>query len=138
MKKEKYYKYMFLSGFLFNLGAGLTLGILPIFYDNFLPFFGIENPPSLIFLHLVVLGVCTFSMLYYHAAKNLNKSKIIAKVGGIAKILFFLIIFTYYLLAQLTSVSGCNWIAALLISIDGIQGLMYLEFYLRYDKFDQA
>jgi len=129
---------MFLSAFLFNLSAGLLFGILPIFFDSFLPFFGIENPPSLIFLHLVVLCVCSFSVLYYQAAKNLQKSKNVAKVAGIAKIMFFLIIFIYYLLAQTTLINGCNWIAALLMSVDGIQGVMFLEFYLRYDKFEQV
>lgn len=137
MDKIDYYKYMFLSAFLYNIVAGLTFGIMPIFYDSFLPFFGIENPPSLMFVHLVVLCVCTFAVLYYQSAMNLSRSQNIAIVAGVAKILFFLIIFTYYLLAQTSSISGCNWIAVLLMSVDGIQGVMFLEFYLRYDKFDQ-
>jgi hypothetical protein len=137
MDKEQYYKYMFLSAFIYNIIAGLLFGILPIFTDSFLPFFGIENPPSLIFVHLVVLCVCTFAVLYYQAARNLSKSRNIARVAGVAKILFFLIIFIYFLLDRFTSVSGCNWIAVLLLSVDGIQGLMFLEFYYRYDKFEQ-
>ena len=136
MEKEPYYKYMFLSAFLYNTSAGLLFGILPIFTPSFLPFFGIENPPSLLFLHLVVLCVCTFAVLYYQAAGNLSKSKNIARVAGLAKILFFLIIFVYFLLARYTSVSGCNWIAVLLLSVDGVQGVMFLEFYHRYDKFE--
>ena len=136
MEKENYYRYMFLSAFLYNVIAGLIFGILPIFSERFLPFFGIENPPSLLFLHLVVLCVCAFAALYYHAASNLSKSKNIAKVAGVAKILFFLIIFTYFLLAQYTSISGCNWIMVLLLSVDGVQGVMFLEFYSRYDKFE--
>ena len=138
MEKERYYKYMFLSAFMYNIIAGLLFGILPIFTDGFLPFFGIENPPSLIFVHLVVLCVCSFAVLYYQAAWKLSKSRNIARVAGVAKILFFLIIFSYFLLARYTSVSGCNWIAVLLLSVDGIQGVLFLEFYNRYDKFKQG
>ena len=135
MDKEKYYKYMFLSGVLYNLGAGLLFGLLPIFVDGFLPFFGIENPPSLIFVHLVILLVYCFALLYFLAMKDLSKAKNTALVGGIGKILFFLVVFIYFILDLTTTISGCNWIMVLLLSVDFIQGSMYLEFYFRYDKF---
>jgi hypothetical protein len=111
--------------------------VFPIFFDGFLPFFGIENPPSLIFLHLVVLCVWTFAILYFLASKNLPKAKILALVASIAKILFFLIIFIYFLLNLTLSISVCNWIAALLLSVDGIQGAMYLDFYRNYQNFEK-
>jgi len=136
MDKEKYYKYMFLSAFIFNFVSGLLFAVLPIFVEGFLPFLGIENPPSMFFLHLVVLCVWSFAIFYLLAMNNLPKAKILSLVAGIAKILFFLIVFIYFILDVTAVASGCNWIAVLLMSIDGIQGVMYLEFYFRYDKFE--
>jgi len=135
MDKEKYYKYMFLSGVLYNLGAGLLFGLLPIFIDGFLPFFGIENPPSLIFLHLLIVLVYGFALFYFLAMKDLSKAKNTALTGGLFKILFFLVVLIYFILDLVAGISGCNWIMVLIISVDFIQGSMYLEFYFRYDKF---
>lgn len=136
MDKEKYYKYMFLSGVLYNLGAGLLFGIIPIFVDGFLPFFGIENPPSLIFLHLLIVLVYGYALAYFIAMRNLSRAKNTALVGGIFKIAFFLMVLLYFILDLTTAVSGCNWIMVLIISVDAIQGSMYLEFYFNYDRFN--
>ena len=136
MNKEKYYKYMFLSGVLYNLGAGVLFGLLPIFIDGFLPFFGIENPPSLVFLHLVIVLVYGYALAYFLAMRDLPKAKNTALVGGIFKIMFFLMTLLYFILDLTTSVSGCNWIMVLVISVDAIQGSMFLEFFFKYDKFE--
>jgi hypothetical protein len=136
MDKDKYYKYMFFSGVLYNLGAGLLFGLLPIFIDGFLPAFGIENPPSLIFLHFVIVLVYGYALAYFLAMKNLSKAKNIALVGGVAKIGFFLLAIVYFILDLTTSISGCGWPMVLILAPDLIQGSMFLEFYFRYDKFE--
>lgn len=136
MDKEKYYKYMFLSGVLYNLGAGLLFGLLPIFVAGFLPAFGIENPPSLIFLHLVVVLVFGLAIAYFLAMKDLSKARSLALVGGISKILFFLTAVVYFILALTTSISGCSWAMVLILVPDLIQGSMFLEFFFKYDKFE--
>jgi hypothetical protein len=134
MNKEKYYKYMFLSGVLYNIGAGLLFGLLPIFVDGFLPFFGIENPPSFIFLHLMLLLVFGYAIAYFIAMKNLPNARNTALVGGIAKLAFFLLAVIYFILALTTSISGCNWVMILILTPDLIQGSMFLEFYFNYAK----
>jgi hypothetical protein len=134
MNKEKYYKYMFLSGVLYNIGAGLLFGLLPIFVDGFLPFFGIENPPSFIFLHLMLLLVFGYAIAYFIAMKNLPNARNAALVGGIAKLAFFLLAVIYFILALTTSISGCNWVMILILTPDLIQGSMFLEFYFNYAK----
>ncbi len=136
MDKEKYYKYMFLSGVLYNLGAGLLFGLLPIFVAGFLPAFGIENPPSLIFLHLIVVLVFGLAIAYFLAMKDLSKARSLALVGGISKILFFLTAVIYFILALTTSISGCSWAMVLILVPDLIQGSMFLEFFFKYDKFE--
>ncbi|MCE7748565.1 MAG: hypothetical protein GPJ51_09200 [Candidatus Heimdallarchaeota archaeon] len=135
MDKEKYYKYMFLSGVLYNLGAGLLFGLLPIFIAGFLPAFGIENPPSLIFLHLVIVLVFGLAIAYFLAMKDLPKARSLALVGGISKILFFLTAVIYFILALTTPISGCSWAMVLILVPDLIQGSMFLEFFFKYDKF---
>ena len=134
MDKEKYYRIMFLSGVLYNFGAGLIMGVIPIFVEGFLPFFGVENPPSLIFLHLLLLLVFGFGFAYYLAMRDLANAKNLALVGGVTKILFFLGTLVYFILALTTDVSGCNWLMVLLISPDLIQGSMFLEFVVNYQK----
>ena len=136
MDKEKYYKYMFLSGVLYNLGAGLLFGLLPIFIEGFLPAFGIENPPSLIFLHLIIVLVYGYALAYFIAMKNLPKARSTALVGGIFKIAFFLAAVIYFILDLTTTISGCGWPMVLILAPDLIQGSMFLEFYFRYDKFE--
>ena len=136
MDKEKYYKYMFLSGVLYNLGAGLLFGLLPIFIAGFLPAFGIVNPPSLVFLHLIIVLVWGLALAYFLAMKNLPRAKSLALVGGVSKLLFFLTALIYFILDLTTSISGCGWPMVLILVPDLIQGSMYLEFYFRYDKFE--
>lgn len=136
MDKEKYYKYMFLSGVLYNLGAGLLFGLLPIFVAGFLPAFGIENPPSLIFLHLMILLVYGYALAYFLAMKDLPKARNTALVGGLFKILFFLTAVIYFILDLTTPISGCGWPMVLILVPDLIQGSMFLEFFFRYDKFE--
>lgn len=136
MDKEKYYKYMFLSGVLYNLGAGLLFGLLPIFVEGFLPAFGIENPPSLIFLHLMILLVYGYALAYFLAMKDLPKARNTALVGGLFKILFFLTAVIYFILALATPISGCGWAMVLILVPDLIQGSMFLEFFFKYNKFE--
>ncbi len=136
MNKEKYYKYMFFSGVIYNLGAGLLFALLPIFVDGFLPFFGIENPPSFIFIHLMILLVYGYALAYYIAMKDLPNARSTALVGGIFKILFFLTGVIYFILSLVTPVSGCNWIMVLILTPDLIQGIMFLEFYFNYTKLE--
>ena len=136
MDKEKYYKYMFFSGVIYNLGAGLLFGLLPIFISGFLPAFGIENPPSLIFLHLVIALVYGLALAYFLGMRNLPKARNIALVGGVSKLLFFLVAVIYFILDLTTSISGCSWAMVLILVPDLIQGSMFLEFYFRYDKFE--
>lgn len=127
---------MFLSGVLYNLGAGLLFGLLPIFVAGFLPAFGIENPPSLIFLHLVIVLVFGLALAYFLAMKDLPKARNLALVGGISKILFFLTAVIYFILALVTPISGCSWAMVLILVPDLIQGSMFLEFFFKYDKFE--
>lgn len=134
MNREKFFKGVFLSAFLYNLGTGLVFALLPVFVDGFLPFLGIVNPPSLLFLHLIVLCVWSFAFLYFWAARNLPKAQAISLISGVAKVFFFLVVFAYFILDATTPVSGCNWIAVLVMSIDGIQGVLFLRFYSRFDE----
>jgi len=136
MDKEKYYKYIFLSGVLYNLGAGLLFALLPIFIAGFLPAFGIENPPSLIFLHMFLVLVYGYALAYFLAMKNLPKARNTALVGGIFKILIFLTAVIYFILDLTTSISGCSWAMVLILVPDLIQGSMFLEFFFKYDKFE--
>ncbi|MEE9410204.1 MAG: hypothetical protein V3V41_04690, partial [Candidatus Heimdallarchaeota archaeon] len=103
---------------------------------GFLPAFGIENPPSLIFLHLIVVLVFGLAIAYFLAMKDLSKARSLALVGGISKILFFLTAVIYFILALTTSISGCSWAMVLLLVPDLLQGSMFLEFFFKYDKFE--
>ena len=127
---------MFLSGVLYNLGAGLLFGLLPIFILGFLPAFGIENPPGLYFLHFVIVLVFGFAAFYYFGMKNLSKAKKIALVGGLTKIAVFLLTVIYFILDITAVTSGCGWPMVLILVPDLLQGSMFLEFYFRYDKFE--
>ena len=128
MNKTEYYKYMFFGGANFNIGAGLLFSIVPLFADGFLPFFGIENPPSLIFVQMLAGVIIGFAVGYLIVMNKLEKGKYLAISGAVARLLAFLLVLIY------TIIGHCNWIFLLLVSPDLILGVMYLEFYFRYDK----
>ncbi len=119
---------MFFGGANFNIGAALIFSIVPLFVNGFLPFFGIENPPSLIFAQLLGCLMIGFAVGYILVMNNLEKGRVLALSGAIARILAFILVVIY------TIVGLCNWIFLLIVSPDLVLGVMYVEFYLNYGK----
>ncbi|MFX1299028.1 MAG: hypothetical protein ACFFD2_29740 [Promethearchaeota archaeon] len=123
MDKEKYYKYLFYIGAIWNWIVAISLLFASLlFLDLIANFFGILIPPSLIWFHIVVGIIFLFGIGYYIVAKDLTKNRGVVILGSIEKFLFFGVILLYYLLGDV------NIFAILLVAVDFIFGCLYFEF----------
>ena len=130
MDKKKYYKILFLIGGIYNLIGAFLLGILPIFVDGLLPFFGIANPDSLLFVHIFTAIITGVSVGYFILFKDITKNHALIIVGAIGRAVTFILALIYLILGD------CNWIFLLLLSPDILQATLYVEFLVNYKKLE--
>jgi len=97
MDKNAYYKYMFLSGAIWNWVLGLVNYFGPIFITDSFVMFGVAEPPSLIFYHLF-FGIATiFGIGFYLVSTDLEQYHGIILIGAIGKIYVFSIVAFYFI-----------------------------------------
>ena len=128
MNKKKYYKIVFLFGGVYNIIGLILLGILPIFINSIFPFFGITNPASLLFVHIFVVIIASFSVGYFMLFKDISKNHGLVLTGAIGRAATFIVVVIYLILGY------CNWIFLLLLSADILQAALYVEFLVNYKK----
>lgn len=128
LNKHKYYRILFLIGGIYNLFGAIIFGFLPIFVDSLLPFFGIANPDSLLFINLTFGIVAIASIGYFALYKDITKNHAIVVFGLVGRAISFIIVLIYFLIGD------CNWIFLLFLSPDLIQAGLYLEFLLNFKK----
>ena len=127
MDKNKYYKWLFLTGAVWNIAVGLLCIIVTIFLLDFaVPIFGMDIPPSLIWLHFYFGFVAIFGIGYYLVYRDINKNHGIVILGIMEKFLVFIIAIIYFILGDI------NLISLLLVSIDLLYGGLFLEFLLHF------
>ena len=122
MDKKKYYKKLFLSAAIWNWIVGLTLLMLSFINPNILPLFGVETPPSLVFMQILFILVIVFGIGLFIVYQDLDKNKGIVIMSIIEKVSFFVVFLIYFILGDV------NFLVLLLNFIDLIFGILFIEF----------
>ena len=122
MDKKKYYKKLFLSAAIWNWIVGLTLLMLSFINPKILPLFGVETPPSLVFMQMLFILVIVFGIGLFIVYQDLDKNKGIVIMSIIEKVSFFVVFLIYFILGDV------NFLVLLLNFIDLIFGILFIEF----------
>jgi hypothetical protein len=125
MDKKKYYRYLFLIAALYNiLNSVIFIGI-SIFGVELFPLFGVAIPPSMIWLQLSLFLILIFGIGYIFVSRDLEKNRALVIIGGLAKLMFFIIVLIYFILGDISI------LIVLLGGIDMIMVILFIEFLIK-------
>ena len=119
---------MFLIGAIWNWVIAI-----PFLLNSFLnPSALLDNiktlPPSLIFIHMVIILVIIFGIGFFIVSRDITKNHGIVQMSVIEKFSFFIVFLNYFLIGDI-------YLPLLLIVIvDLVFGILYLEFLISYKK----
>ncbi|HUX98506.1 MAG TPA: hypothetical protein VMV49_03015 [Candidatus Deferrimicrobium sp.] len=129
LDKTRYYRKLFLIGAIWNWFVAILLLLISLFMiDLAASLLGMEIPPSLIWIHLIIGLIFAYGVGYYIIARDLTKNHGLVIIGIMEKYLFFIIFLIYYIFGDI------NINAVLLVVPDFIFGCLYLEFIFDYKK----
>ena len=129
MDRKKYYKYMFLSGAIWNWAIGILFTLLTFFFlPVAAPLLGISIPPSLLFMHGFLVFVFLIGIGLYIISRDINKNRGIVQICVIEKFSIFTVFLIYFILGDF------NIILFLPVVVDLIYGILFLEFLFKYAK----
>ncbi|MFX1276089.1 MAG: hypothetical protein ACFFBP_04285 [Promethearchaeota archaeon] len=128
MDKKRYYKIMFLCAAIWNWIVGLTLLILSLIAPNLFPFFGVQIPPSLVFVQMLFILVIIFGIGLFIVYLDFEQNKGIIKMVIFEKISFFVVFLIYFFLDDI------NFLVLLLTIIDLFFGMLFIEFLINVNK----
>ena len=132
MDKKDYYKYMFLTGGIWNIIIGISSLITPLLIKGSLSTYGIEEPPSLMFYHLFYGIVLAFGIGLYLVSTNLDQNHGIVLIGVIGKIWVFFTMGFYFF------VGDVNLLGVAFSVGDLIFAVLFIEFLLNYKNLKGA
>ena len=121
MEKKEYYKYLFLLASIWNWAVSISLLTLSLLTPEIISDFGVEIPPSLVFLQMLFVLV-GFFIVYLDNTTNHG----IVQMSVIEKISFFLVFLVYFIIGDV------GILVLLLVIVDLIFGLLFIEFLLNF------
>jgi hypothetical protein len=127
MDKRKFYKYVFLTGALWNIAVGaiftlLTLFALPLAAE----LFELEIPPSLVFIFGFLALVFAIGIGLYTVSIDINKNHGVVIMCAVEKYLVFIVFLIFFL-------KGDYNVGLLLpVIVDLIYGILFTEFLINY------
>jgi hypothetical protein len=95
--KKDYYKYLFLTGAIWNIVLGIISILSPLFMTGSFTALGIEEPPSLMFYHLFFGVALVYGIGFYLLSTNLDQNHGIVILGVIGKLGCFSHLVTIFL-----------------------------------------
>ncbi|MBY9004398.1 MAG: hypothetical protein KGD73_10535 [Candidatus Lokiarchaeota archaeon] len=128
MNKEKYYKILFIVAALYNIINSVTFILVSIVATDLFPLFGVEIPPSMIWLQLSLILIALFGVGYIMVSRDISKNHGLVLIGGLAKLSFFLLTMIYFLLGDV------NILIVLLGGVDLIMVILFIEFLIFQSK----
>jgi len=134
MDKEKYYKYLFLFSATYNILNGTIFIITSVAITSLFPTFGVAIPPSMIWLQLSLALIMIFGIGYIIVAMDISQNHGIVIIGGISKMLFFLMTLGYYIYGLVDPNDHVGILVVLLGGVDVIIVCLFAEFLLKYGK----
>lgn len=128
MDKKTYYKYLFIIGAIFNWILGVRFILTSILYPAIFEEFGTSYPPTLFFLHSLLVLIITFGIGYFIVGMDITKNHGCVILGIVSKLLFFMMCVIYFLLGDIYV------IIVILGSLDFIFACLFIEFLVNYKK----
>ena len=129
MDKEKYYKYLFLLAACYNILNALIFIIVSLLKDPAIfILFGVLMPNSMAWLQLSLLLILIFGIGYIIVAMDISQNHGIVIIGGISKVVFFIITVIYLGLSEV------GIMVVLLGGVDILFVCLFAEFLLKYNK----
>lgn len=125
MNKEKYYKILFIIAALYNIINSVTFILVSIVATDLFPLFGVEIPPSMVWLQLSLILIALLGIGYIMVSRDISKNHGLVLVGGLAKLSFFLMSLVYFFIGDL------NILIVLLGSVDLIMVILFMEFLVK-------
>jgi len=129
LERKSYYKYMFLSGAIWNLAVGIifflgTMFMLPLIASSY----DLEIPPSMVFVHGFLMFVFVIGIGLYVVSTDVVKYRNFAIMFIFEKFLVFIIFLAYFIKGDF------NFLLVVPVIIDLIYGFLFLEFYVNFKK----
>ena len=128
MNKEKYYKILFLVAALYNIINSVIFILVSLVATDLFPLFGVEIPPSMIWLQLSLILIALFGLGYILVSRDISKNHGLVLIGGLAKLSFFLLTVIYFF------VGDVSILIVMLGGIDLIMVILFIEFLIYYSK----
>ncbi|MHA1193761.1 MAG: hypothetical protein ACTSP9_15980 [Promethearchaeota archaeon] len=128
MNKEKYYKILFIVSALYNIINAVTFILVSIVATDLFPLFGVEIPPSMIWLQLSLILIALLGVGYILVSRDISKNHGLVFIGGLAKLSFFLLTVIYFFLGDVSI------LIVLLGGIDLLMVFLFIEFLIFQSK----
>ena len=125
MNKEKYYKILFIVAALYNIINSVTFILISIVATDLFPLFGVDTPPSMIWLQLSLILILLLGVGYIIVSLDISKNHGLVVIGGLTKLSFFLMSLVYFFIGDL------NVLIVLLGSVDLIIVILFMEFLVK-------
>ena len=126
MEKKEYYKYLFLLASIWNWAVSISLLTLSLLTPEIISDFGVEIPPSLVFLQMLFVLVGIFGVGFFIVYLDNTTNHGIVQMSVIEKISFFLVFLVYFIIGDV------GILVLLLVIVDLIFGLLFIEFLLNF------
>lgn len=129
MDKEKYYKYMFIAGAIWNLAVGVIfLPITTFAYDFGIGMFDMSPPDSKVFIQGFLVLVFAIGIGLYVVSTNPKKYYWIVAMFAFEKFAINAVVIPHYFMGEF------NFLFVAMILVDFIWGVFFTEFLIRYRK----
>ncbi|MHA2035115.1 MAG: hypothetical protein ACW972_07575 [Promethearchaeota archaeon] len=130
MEKKIYYKYLFLIGAIYNLLIGGAFIALSPLGDSLSSIFGMQTPPSLVFMHGFFGLVFIIGIGYYIVSRDIDNNHGVVILGAIGKF-YMIILFSIYF-----ALGYSNFLPVIPAIGDLIFGILFVEFLINHKKIE--
>jgi len=127
VEKNDYYKYMFLIAAFWNWLVGVTFILTSILAPDAISIFGVANPPSFMWMHIVFALIILFGCFFFATSRNLQKYHGIAIFYILEKSIFLVISLIYLIIGHI------NLLGFMPTAVDTVFGCLFIEFLLKYE-----
>lgn len=129
LERKSYYKYLFLSGAIWNLAVGVIFFFGTIFMlSSIASAYNLEIPPSLVFVHGFLMFVFIIGIGLYIVSTDIIKYRNFAIMFIFEKFLVFIIFLAYFIKGDF------NFLLVIPVIIDLFYGCLFLEYYMNFKK----
>ena len=128
MEKKEYYKYLFLLASVWNWAVSILLLMLSLLTPDIITDFGVEIPPSLVFLQMLFVLVGIFGIGLILVYRDINTNHGIVQMSVVEKVSFFVVFLIYFIIGDV------GILVLLLVIVDLVFGLLFIEFLLNFKK----